>query len=119
MERFPEPHDLISFFESEPIVLDQNVPWVYNRLEFRTKRGPDDFLAVIEPGFEIFKLTWHRDGKELLSLSLERVCRLDLEMDPGRELLVVGFRRSVGVSELRFQLKPRPHIAWATLADGV
>jgi hypothetical protein len=119
MERFPDSHDLISFFECEPTVLDRDVAWAYNHLEFRTSRGPDTFLAVIEPGFEVFRLTWHRDGKELVNLSLEQVCRLDLEMGPGRELLVVGFRRSVGVSELRFQLKPEPHIAWAVLVDGV
>ena len=119
MERFPEPHDLISFFESEPTVLDAGVPWVYNHLEFRTKRGADEFLAIIEPGSETFRLTWHRDGKELVSFSLERACRLDLEMGPSRELLMVGVRHSVGVAELRFQLKPLPHIEWAVLAGGV
>jgi len=119
MERFPEPHDLISFFECEPTLLDQRVPWAYNHLEFRTTRGPDEFLAVIEPGYKIFKLTWRRDGEELVSISLEHVSTLDLEMGSGRELLVVGFRPSVGVAELRFQLKPSPHIEWAVPGAGV
>ena len=36
MERFPEEHELISFFECEPNVLDPGIPWVYNHLEFRS-----------------------------------------------------------------------------------
>ena len=119
MERFPEPHDLISFFEVEPALLDAGVPWAYNHLEFRTTRGADEFHAIIEPGFEIFRLTWHRDGKELVNVSLERVFRLELEISPGREVLVAGLRRSVGVTELRFQLKPQPHLTWADLGSGV
>jgi hypothetical protein len=118
MERFPEQHDLISFFECEPKVLDPGISWAYNHLEFHTVRGGDDFLAIIEPGGETFRLRWRRDGRELVRLDLERVCRLDLELTPNREILTAGFRRSVGVFAMKFQLKPEPHIEWGVLGEG-
>ncbi|HMF42760.1 MAG TPA: hypothetical protein VKQ32_18945 [Polyangia bacterium] len=119
MEHFPEQHELISFFECEPAVLDAGVPWAHNHLEFRTRRGADEFLATIEPGYETFRFQWRRNQRELIRFALERVCRLDLQMSAAREVLIVGFRPSVGVSEMRIQLKPEPHIEWAVSADGV
>ena len=113
MDKIPEQHELISFFECEPTVLDPRVSWAYNHLEFRTTRGCDDFLAIIEPGYETLKLAWRRDGREIVNLNLERVCRLELEMSLRREVMIIGFRPSVGVTELRFQLKPEPHIEWS------
>jgi hypothetical protein len=118
VDRFPEHHDLISFFEAEPKVLDAGIVWAYNSLEFRTIRGRDEFLAVIVPGYEVFKLTWWRDGQEILKLDLERVQHLDVELSPAREVLTASFRPSVGVSELRFQLKPSPHVKWGVVRDG-
>jgi hypothetical protein len=35
---FPEDHELLSIFESEPEVLDADVPWFYNTLTFRGDR---------------------------------------------------------------------------------
>ena len=75
MERFPESHELISFFECEPTLLEPGKPWVYNHLEFRTVRGADEFVVVIEPGFETFKLRWRREGKEVIRLDLDRSVR--------------------------------------------
>jgi hypothetical protein len=114
---FPEQHDLISFFECEPTVLDPGVVWAYNRLEFRTIRGRDEFWAVIESG-ETFRLTWRRDGEEVVKLDLDRVQRFDVELSPKHEVLKVTFRPTA-VAELVFQLKPRPHLSWGVLPEGI
>jgi hypothetical protein len=38
MGRVPDDHELAAFFEAEPRVLDPDVPWVYNTLDFETER---------------------------------------------------------------------------------
>jgi hypothetical protein len=119
MERFPEEHELISFFECEPKVLDPGIPWVYNHLEFRSVRGPDEFFAAIEPGAESVRFWWRRDEKELVSLSLGQVSGIALEMSAQREIMVLHFRRSVGALDLRIQLKPTPYLEWGTPGVGV
>jgi hypothetical protein len=119
MERFPEEHELISFFECEPKVLDPGIPWAYNHLEFRSVRGPDEFFAAIEPGGESVRFWWRRDEKELVNLSLEQVAGIVLEMSPECEVMVLRFRRSVGALDLRIQLKPAPHLEWGTPGVGV
>lgn len=119
MIRLPENQELISFFECEPTVLDVGVPWEYNHLEFRTLRGVDEFLASIEPGYETFDLTWRRDGRELVHLTLEHVVSLQVEMSPVSETLIVQARRGDSCSEMRLQLKPEPRIGFSGFQDGV
>jgi hypothetical protein len=39
IREFPPEHELLAFFESEPIVLNPDTPWLYNTLEFKTVRN--------------------------------------------------------------------------------
>jgi hypothetical protein len=52
-------------------------------------------------------------------LDLEQVSGLDLEIAPGREVMVLRFRQSVGIAALTFQLKPEPHIDLVVPREGV
>ena len=119
MMQLPEEHDLISFFECEPTVLDSGIAWVYNHLEFRTVRGADEFLAIIEPGYETFGLTWRREGKELVRLKFEHVGSLRVEMSTVSEALIVQARRGDSCSRIRLQLKPEPRFECSGFEDGV
>ena len=38
IQEFPPDHELLAFFEAEPTVLDAEVPWIYNTLDFTTTR---------------------------------------------------------------------------------
>lgn len=113
MDQLLEQHERISFFECEPVVSDPGVAWAYNHLEFHTTRGCDDFLVILEPGYETLRIAWRRDGREIINLNLEKVCRLKLEMSVDREVMVGKFRASTGVTQFRFQLKPKPHPQWS------
>jgi hypothetical protein len=119
MIRLPEDHDLISFFECEPTVLDAGIVWAYNHLEFRTVRGADEFLASIEPGYESFGLTWRRDGRELVRLTLDHVSSIEVQMSPASEQLIVQATRGDVRSEIRLRLKPEPRVECSGLQDGV
>lgn len=112
MEQFPDEHELIQFFEAEPAVLDPDVVWSYNHLEFHTVRGADDFTVVIEPGYMIVKITWKRAGVELVRVDLERVRSLRLEMSQECEAMILEFDDRVGVGDMRLQLKPQPKLSW-------
>lgn len=74
---FPEDYELIALFESEPIVLDNEIPWYYNYL--------------------LFKLI--RDGI-ILGLSMEPACnRINIRMSNERQgtLIEIGYESIRGI----------------------
>ncbi|MEC0268121.1 hypothetical protein [Paenibacillus anseongense] len=77
MNPFPEDYELIALFESEPIVLDNEIPWYYNYL--------------------LFKLI--RDGI-ILGLSMEPACnRINIRMSNERQgtLIEIGYESIRGI----------------------
>ena len=113
MQPFPEPNDLICLFESEPALTDPGLPWAYNCLRFDTARGADRVVCAIEPGYEVVRLSWERDGVEIVRLELNCVRGLTVEAAGGREGLVGTFR-DPAVDPFRLELRPRVHLRWGT-----
>lgn len=109
MDPFPQDWELISLFECEPEVALPDAPWDYNQLSFVSRRGDDHIVCEITARSEELTLTfrwWHR-GTEHISLQLDSVRGLVVEMTPEQETLVVFFPQgSVFVHPLRIQLKP-------------
>src|SRR5688500_147593 len=116
MQPFPEPYELIGLFEVEPSLTDQGVPWAYNSLRFETRRGTDDVLCDIEPGYEEVRLRWSRDGVELVRLDLRWVAGLLVESGDGVERLVGTFR-DPHVEPFELQLRPSVHVKWGTAVE--
>ena len=73
MDPFPEQFELISIFESEPVLTDPGLPWAHNRLTFTTERDRDHIQCVIEPGYGVLVLRWSREGHTLVDLTVDRV----------------------------------------------
>jgi hypothetical protein len=117
MKPFPQEHELLSLFESEPILLDANVPWTYNHLQFTRTIGESTVECVIEPGYETLQFRWSQRGVEIVALDLHWVAGLTVESDGGREALVAHFRERSGVSKLCIQFSPHIHISWGTTMD--
>lgn len=113
MDPFPEDWQLLSFFECEPDVLDDGVPWSYNTLTFRTRRGADDVQVKIEPGYETFHLVWSREGNEFLDLHLRWICGIEIDTGDGNEILRAIFRDD-HVLPFVLRLKPTVHVRWGT-----
>jgi hypothetical protein len=109
MDPFPEPHELLSFFEAEPTLLDPTVPGYYNQQTFETQRGDDRVRCELEPGYEELRVRWERGGVELVSVTLRDVAALRVEAEAGREALVANFR-SAALLPFRLQLRPRVHL---------
>jgi hypothetical protein len=113
MQPFPKEHDLIRFFECEPVLLDRGLPWAYTRLTFLSDRGDDRIACEMEPASEIFDFRWSRNGEEIIRLDLNWATGLELDFTDGHERLRVCFR-SPAIGPLEIQLRPTIHVQWST-----
>ncbi len=114
MDPFPEQHDLISIFETEPEVLDPDVPWFYNRLTFVTHRGSDKVTCVIEPASRILQIDWSRNGERMVTLDLNWVESLEVVTEQPVETLTARFDPNVPLESCVLQLKPSVYVRWGT-----
>lgn len=112
MNPFPEEWELLSFFECEP-ELDDDTPWYYNRLTFRTQRGKDVLTAKIEPSYERLSLLWKRDDVELVCVEFNWVSSLTIETGSSTEILTACFLDG-HLSPFKLHLKPSIHISFGT-----
>jgi hypothetical protein len=113
MEPFPEPHELLGFFEAEPSISDRDVPWFYNRLTYETVRGDNRIHCWIEPGYGQLCLIWIREEALVARLELDDIASLHVESERGVERLVAKFG-STNILDFEFQLKPTIQIRWGT-----
>jgi hypothetical protein len=111
MNPFPEDYELIGFFESEPTILDRDVPWFYNRLTFETVRGVDRIVCDIEPGYGQLVLSWDREGLSVARFSLSEIASLHLTSARGEEFLTAKFARE-GILDFKLFLKPYVQVEW-------
>jgi hypothetical protein len=112
MDPFPEEYELISFFEGEPEVLDHGVPWCYNRLTFRTKRGENKICCAIEPGYGILIFSWEQRDKSIASINLEKITSIEIISEKGIEKLLAKFDQEIGLMDFELELKPNVNIKW-------
>ncbi len=117
MKPFPEQHELIGLFESEPTLTDAGIPWAYNLLRFTRTIGTSSIECVIEPGYEVLHFRWVQSGIEVVNLDLRSVSGLTIECGSGRETLVAHYREGLGVKPVRIQISPTVHISWGTTQD--
>jgi hypothetical protein len=113
IDLFPDEHELIDIFESEPSVLDEDMPWYYNELRFELKRNESVLEATIMPSVSDVKLRWHNEKQTFASLQLEDVRGLKIEKKNGIESLCIMFEDSL-VRDLFIITKPYISISWGT-----
>ena len=116
MQPFPEMHELIGFFESEPDVSDRDVPTFYNRLSFVYRHESDVLACAIEPGYGEIDLTWRQNGREMASFALRGVQGLEVHGAPGSESMTVKFLDKDLLDFVLFT-KPKLRIEWGNVAD--
>ena len=116
MTPFPDQHELLTLFECEPVLADKDVPWCYNHLTFKTNRGSDQIVCEIMPSYHALKLAWTRDGQQLVSLDLNSVAGITLELD-GQTEAFTATSRDENLAPLRVQLKPHVSVSWGTTIE--
>jgi hypothetical protein len=120
MNPFPDEHELLWLFESEPELLDpeEDISWYYNTLTFRTTRGSDTITCTILPSHTDLEIWWERDGEEIVHLPVSRVAELFVRKEQDREYLEARFPEDMGLHPLRLTLKPFIRISWGVLIEG-
>ncbi|RSK26280.1 hypothetical protein EJF36_05075 [Bacillus sp. HMF5848] len=113
IDLFPEEHELIDIFESEPTEIDEDMPWYYNELRFYLKRNENVLEAIISPAISDIKLRWHNQKHILASLHLEDVKGIKIEKKDGTESLCIMFEDLL-VKDLIITTKPYISISWGT-----
>jgi hypothetical protein len=117
MKPFPEEHELIWLFESEPKLTDKDVIWYYNDLTFTIERGSDYVECVISPAYGEIKLRWSRDGVELVHLDVKSVASLEVIKATDADLLKATFKEGNRLRPLLIRLKPSVWISWGVDID--
>lgn len=110
MSAFPENYELIGFFEAEPSLADPGIPWFYNRLTFRTERGPDTVICQLEPACGELALWWQQDGKPRANLKLNRIGSVSVHMARNDDYLLVSGDGAEPGTLLKLRLKPHVSI---------
>jgi hypothetical protein len=115
IREFPPDHELLAFFESEPIVLDPEVPWFYNTLEFTTVRNDIQVRCRIRPSYGEITTQLTMRGQELVKFELCDAETIRVIVNGREEALVATFPAKLRLDNFALQLKPRVWAAWGNL----
>jgi hypothetical protein len=102
---FPDDHELVGFFEAVPRVLDPELPWYYNILDFETERQGILVRCRIAPSYGDIQVRLDRAGTELARVGVTEFKTFSLLVSAQGEALVAtseGDRRTFCL-----MLKPR------------
>jgi hypothetical protein len=111
---FPADHELLAFFETEPKVLDPNVPWFYNTLAFEVEPGGFEVHCRLSPAYGDIDVRLHLDGTELARVSFQSFKSLKLYIKAEGKVLVATFDRGQREETFGLMLKPR---VWLGMGD--
>jgi hypothetical protein len=112
MDPFPQESDLRDLFGADPALLDPELPWHRNVLNFEAVVGPDTIECVIEPTYQTLTLRWVRRDRELVYLDLERVAGIEVDRYRGRASLIIRFDPATARGQVRIQIRPAVHVTW-------
>ncbi|MDQ0472897.1 hypothetical protein [Labrys wisconsinensis] len=108
----PPDHELVAFFEAEPVVLHPDTPWAYNTLDFRTLRGDIEVRCHIVSSYGDITTCLILSGREIAKFELRGAEALRLVVNQDQEALVVSFPQALRLDNFALQLKPRVWAAW-------
>lgn len=112
IEDFPENHELIWLFESEPEVLDPQEPWIFNTITFRTQRKGLEVMCSVLPSYGDLSLRLFLQETEIVAVDLFSIRRISIRKEKGREALVAEFGEASDFKTFELQLKPHVHLSW-------
>jgi hypothetical protein len=116
IREFPPDHELLALFETEPMVLDPGLPWLYNLLEFTTVRNEVEVRCRIHPSYGEVTTQLTMNGHELARFELRDAETIRVIVDGRQEALVATFAPKLSLDDFVLQLKPRVRAAWGNLA---
>lgn len=79
MNPFPEEFEFIDLFETEPTMLDEQVPFFYNNNIYKLKRTNGEIYFEMEPGSHWTRIAWKQNDLTLIDLTLENIKGIEIE----------------------------------------
>jgi len=101
--KLPEPSDLISLFECEPLSDAPGSPWEVSELKFNLDRGVDSLFVSIYAPSEMLKICWKQNGRLRTKLEYRKVSNLAVHTLKNDEFLSAS--RETG-ELLKLRIKP-------------
>ena len=111
MRPFPNNFELESFFECEPKVQSEELPWAYNELEFNSSSVNGELYTKMITGSEIMYIKWSQKERNVMDLTLKGVLSLQLSEKDNYSTMVIQFR-SHETSDLIIKIRPYISITW-------
>ncbi len=104
---FPQDYELITLFESEPIILSEEVPWYYNTLFFELSREEIDLNISIEPACNRLSIrTSNKKQGTIFELEFEPIIGLEIYKDSYSEGLIIIMDEDDPNVTLKLETKP-------------
>jgi|APSaa5957512535_1039671.scaffolds.fasta_scaffold137209_1 hypothetical protein len=111
MKPFPDEHELIGFFESEPALVDTEVPWLYNCLKFTYSNETEKIICEIEPSSRSMIITWNRSGNQIARFEMLNTKGLKIE-GTKTPILKAIFDEKSDQMDFELCLKPFVSVKW-------
>jgi hypothetical protein len=127
IREFPPEHELIAFFEAEPVDVHEDfvpleykgaVTWPYNTLDFTTTRGAIEVRCQMHGSFGDLTACLILAGAEIAKFELKGADAFHLDVTKDREALVATFQPGREFDNFTLQLKPRVWAAWRQSERG-
>jgi hypothetical protein len=116
VEPFPEPWELISLFESEPTLLDPEVPWVYNSVTFMRERAGERIECTIHQADHEFAFSWTVDSRTVIRLDLNTVVGIEVRQTKASAGLAIT-TSDAHLGPLQIQISPHVSVIWNASSD--
>ena len=100
--------DLLTFFECEPELQDDDVPWVYNDALYQFSAGDYSISCAVAPSYKDVRLIFKNNEETLYELNAVGVDDVKYHNDGGRETLEIVIK---GSNRLWLHLKPAISVA--------
>lgn len=114
MNPFPKDYELVELFESEPKILDEEVPWYYNNLFFSLNRNDVTLVCLLQPAYGTISLHLKMNNRPIYDLSLENVAGMEIEKANGKEILKIILNDGNTIKTLLLETKPTIYLMSTT-----
>ena len=111
---YPEAYEFISFFETEPEVLDIEAPWYYNTLVYKTVQDDFNIECRLSPAEGEMALKVTMNNKIIISLSLNFIEEIKFETHEDKETMIIDFTDNSNLYPLVLQIRPVFNLIWDT-----
>jgi hypothetical protein len=104
---FPEEYELITLFESEPIIFDNEIPWYYNYLLFKLIRNGIILDLSMEPACNRINIRMSNERQgTLMEIVYESIRGIEIYKDSFTEGLLILLDDNDPNVTLRLETKP-------------